>query len=142
MRAASTHSTEYPLVSFSILTLVCTRTQVASTKRVLSGASFKWSKRRVLSSTRWLNFRQLVQLSVSVIANITFLDIIFKISVYECNKSRFLFHWIIKKKNGDSLMKIMFFTTNEMQEKNILSMKYFLKLVLYIILVMLWKNFI
>ena len=56
MWAASTHSTEYPLASFSILTLGSTQTQVASTKRVLNGTSFKWSKRRAFSSTWWLNF--------------------------------------------------------------------------------------
>ena len=42
--SASTHSTKYLLANFSILTLVCTRTRVVSTKRVLSGASFKWSQ--------------------------------------------------------------------------------------------------
>ena len=42
--SASTHLTEYSLASFFILTLVLARTQVASTKRVTGGASFKLSK--------------------------------------------------------------------------------------------------
>jgi hypothetical protein len=46
--SASTHSTEYSLASFSILTLVLAHTRVASTKQVTSGASFKLSKKRVL----------------------------------------------------------------------------------------------
>ena len=46
--SASTHSTEYSLASFSILTLILARTRVASTKRVTSGASFKLSKKWVL----------------------------------------------------------------------------------------------
>ena len=43
--SASTHSTKYSLVSFSILTLVLAHSQVASTKLVKSAASFKLSKK-------------------------------------------------------------------------------------------------
>ena len=42
--SASTHLTEYSLASFYILKLVLARTRVASTKRVMGGASFKLSK--------------------------------------------------------------------------------------------------
>ena len=43
--SASTHSPEWSLACFSILTLVLTRTGVASTKRVTNGTSFELSKK-------------------------------------------------------------------------------------------------
>ena len=94
MWSASTHLTEYSLVSFTIITLILAHTRVASTKRVTSGASFKLSKKRVLQSTRWLNFEQLLKLTVSLIADMTFISVL--------NDHTFYIHFafaIIFKKN-------------------------------------------